>query len=255
VESKKAPRVESAHRALVLVKLINENGSISVTEAAAALGVNASTAHRLLMTLAYDGFSTQRSDRRYGIGPALGQAGTGVTTVSARLRPALERLFERTGETVHCSILVGTRVQLIDGIEASAHALRFSLRVGVWIPAHLASGGKALLADLADDEVDARYGMALAGPPSHRPDVDLESLHEQLDDIRESRIAWNFGESEPGLAAMSISVALPGGPRAALTVALPISRYTKESGERWAADLIEIADEIESGGLRTDALA
>lgn len=241
---KDAPRVESVHRALVLLKLIIEEGSISVTEAAAALEVNASTAQRLLVTLVHDGFATQREDRRYGDGSALAQVGVATPQLTTRLRPALEKLFERVGETVHVATLVGTRIQNIDGIEASWHPLRFGSRVGAWLPAHITSGGKALLADLSDDEVDARYKMALTSPRAHSVDVDLVSLHEQLDDIRDSRIAWNFEESEPGLAAMSISVGEQHGPRAALSVALPIARFTKELGAKWSADLIEIADEI-----------
>lgn len=249
VYRKDAPRVESVHRALVLLKLIIEEGSLSVTEAAAALDVNASTAQRLLVTLVHDGFALQGEDRRYGGGPALAQLRSpgGAPPLATQLRPALEDLFERVGETVHIATLVGTRIQYMDGIEASWHLLRFGTRIGVWLPAHISSAGKALLADLSDGEVDARYTMALTSPRAHSVDVDLVSLHEQLDDVRDSRIAWNFEESEPGLAAMSISVGAQNGPRAALTVALPIARFTKELGAKWSADLIEIADEIAAG--------
>lgn len=247
MERKEGSRIESVHRALVLLKLIIENESLSVTEAAGALDVNASTAHRLLATLAQDGFATQRPDRRYTVGPALPRAGVAGGTVITRMRPALERLFERTGETVHLSILVGTRVQLLDSIEATSHALRLSSRVGEWMPAHLASSGKALLAELARDEVDARYTMALAGPGTRTQTVDLEALHEELDDIRESRVSWNFGESEPGIATLATAVSVPDGPRAALVVGLPLARYTKETGEKLAATLVETADELRAG--------
>jgi len=152
----------------------------------------------------------------------------------------------RTGETVHISTLVGTRIQHLDGIEATSQFLRFGLRVGVWLPAHMTSGGKALLADLTDEEVRARYALAMAGPRGQHLDVDLDSLFDQLADVRESRIAWNFEESELGLAAMAISVGRPGGHRAAISIAVPIARYTRELGAKWARDLIEVADEVAS---------
>ncbi len=245
-------RVESVHRALVLLKLLIEEEVIGVTEAARALDVNASTAQRLLATLVHDGFAAQKRDRRYVLGPALHHPGlsTRIPQLTDRLRPALEELFQRTGETVHIAALVGTRILHLDGIEARTHVLRFGLRVNVWLPAHLTSGGKALLADLSDEEVDARYHVALAGPRGHQIGVDLESLHEQLDDIRDSRIAWNFEESEPGVAAMSISVGEFGGQRVALSVALPIARYTRELGEKWARDLVEVADAVAHAGSR-----
>ena len=241
-----APRVESVHRALVLLKLLIDERSLSVGEAAVALGVNASTASRLLATLAQDGFAVQGEGRRYLVGPALHNPALATPTgqVTTTLRPALEALFERTGETVHLATLVGTRIQHLDGIEATSQFLRFGLRVGVWLPAHITSGGKALLADLTDEEVEARYALAKAGPRGHHLDVDVPALLEQLADVRETRIAWNFEESELGLAAMSISVGQFGGQRAALSIAVPIARYTRELGEKWSRDLRAIADEV-----------
>jgi DNA-binding IclR family transcriptional regulator len=228
------------------LKLLIEEGSLGVTEAAAALDVNASTAQRLLATLVQDGFAAQRADRRYAVGPALQNPGLikPIPQLTDRLRPALEALFERTGETVHLATLVGTRIQHVDGIEASTHLLRFGLRVGVWLPAHITSGGKALLADLTDEEIEARYKLALTGSRGQTMNVDLESLREQIDDVRESRIAWNFEESEPGMAALAISAGELGGQRVALSIAVPVVRYTRELGEKWSHDLIEVADMI-----------
>ncbi|GAA5035698.1 IclR family transcriptional regulator [Microbacterium fluvii] len=243
MERNEAPRIESVHRALVLVKLLSDTESISVTEAAAALSVNASTAQRLLATLVLDGFAVQQTDRRYAVGPAMTSVGP-PRQASNLVRSAMEELLARTGETVHLAYLAGTRIQHTDGIEATAHALRFTLRVGVWLPAHLTAGGKALLADLTDDEVDARYSMALAGPRASRLNVDMAQLHDQLDEVRETRVAWNLEESEPGLAAVAISISQEGGQHAALSVALPIARFSKERGEQWSADLIDIADRL-----------
>ncbi|MBN9177501.1 MAG: IclR family transcriptional regulator [Microbacterium sp.] len=251
MERNKPGRVESVHRALVLLKLIVEEGSIGVTDAAAALDVNASTAQRLLATLAHDGFAVQGAGRRYFPGSAMMSPALRAPTpqLTDTLRPALEALFERTGETVHVATLVGTRIQHIDGIEATTHLLRFGLRVGVWLPAHITSGGKALLADLSDEEVEARYRLALTGPRGQRLDVDLDALREQLDDVRESRVAWNFEESEPGVAAMSISVGEVGGQRAALSIALPIARFTREVGDACSRALTDIADAVAARSL------
>ncbi|HKP05725.1 MAG TPA: IclR family transcriptional regulator [Microbacterium sp.] len=244
--SRNTTLVLSVHKALVLAKMLLDVESLGVTEAAVALGVNASTAQRLLATLTADGFAVRRDDRRYVVGPFLRSEEYAPTSlpISGQLRPYLERLFERTGETVHVATLVGIRIQHLDGIEASHHSLRFGLRTGVWLPAHITSGGKALLAQLSDPEVEARYRMALAGPRGQRLDVDLPSLREQLDDVRDTGIGWNFEESEPGLAAMAVAVILADGQRAALSVALPVARFTKEKGERWAADLREIAQTV-----------
>jgi IclR family acetate operon transcriptional repressor len=242
---KTADRVESVHRALVLLKALIAEGSIGVTEAAVMLDVNASTAQRLLATLVQDGFASQGRDRRYGVGPALHAPGltTNIPRLTDQLRPALEALYERGGETVHLAALVGTRILHLDGIEARSQVLRFGLRVGVWLPAHFTASGRVLLADLADEEVAARYGTASSG--GRKPlDVEIDVLLSQLQRIRESRIAWNIEESEPGVVALAISVGEIGGQRVAMSFALPAARFTQESAEKLAQDLIDIADAV-----------
>lgn len=237
-----SPRVESVHRALRLLRVLIEEQSLSVGEAAALLGVNASTASRLLATLAFDGFAEQGADRRYVVGPILAASPlTPTGQVTTALRPALEALYQRTGETVHLATLAGTRIQHLDGIEASAQFLRFGLRVGMWLPAHLTSGGKAMLADLPDDEVRARFAQS----PSAQ-DVDVDALLRELHEVRTTRVAWAFEESELGLAAMAVSVGRRHGHHAAVSIAVPSARYTRSKAEEWGRHLRAVADEVAS---------
>ena len=186
--------------------------------------------------------------KRYYVGPTLQHAHGAFPqpTLVMMLRPYLERLFERTDETVHIATLAGTQIQHLDGIEATAHSLRFGLRVGVWLPAHRTSAGKALLAELPDEEIDARYKMALASPRGRHIDVDLTSLHEQIADVRDTRIGWNFEESEPGIAAMAIATGALNGQHAAISISMPIARFTREKGEEWSAELIRLVEDLPS---------
>jgi IclR family transcriptional regulator, acetate operon repressor len=66
--------VDAADKALQLVLLLQGTEAVSVSEAAAHLGVARSTAHRLLTTLRHRGFAVQSDDRRYRAGPALHHA-------------------------------------------------------------------------------------------------------------------------------------------------------------------------------------
>lgn len=209
------------------------------------MDVNPSTAQRLLATLVGDGFAVQGPQKRYEPGPAFLRPGVVRSEVPlrARIRPHLERLYGRTGETVHVATLVGTEIHHLDGIEATLHPLRFGLRTGVRIPAHITSGGKAMLADLSGDELDARYQVAMLGPRGSKLGVDLDRLHEELDMVRQEHIASNFEESEPGLAAFSISLGVIDGERAALSVALPIARYSPTKGQKFSSDLMKSACE------------
>lgn len=244
-------RVESVHRALVLLKLLVQGGSLSVTEAAKALDVDPSTAQRLLATLAGDGFAEQGEQRRYRPGPELLRPGMMVALPPLRIRarPYLERLFERVGETVHLATLVGTTIHHHDGIEATTHALRFGLRVGVVLSAHVTSAGKAMLADLATEDVENRYRTVPSVVGGPETELDFEKLHQELAATRRRRVGTNFQESEDGVAALAVSLGVIDGEHAAFSIAMPIARFGPGDGERLAGQLLRTAAELKEGIL------
>lgn len=235
----------------MLLKLMVQEGSLSVTEAAKALDVDPSTAQRLLATLTSDGFAEQGEQRRYRPGPELLRAGAMVSVPSLRVRarPYLERLFERVGETVHLATLVGATIHHHDGIEAATHALRFGLRVGVVLPAHVTSAGKAMLADLSPEEVESRYRSvpSVAGGPA--TEVDFEKLHRDLAEARRRGVGMNFEESEDGVAALAVSLGVIDGEHAAFSIAMPIARFGSGDAERLAGHLLRTAAEFKEGIL------
>lgn len=225
-----APKVQSVHRVLRLLKLITAHGNLSVTEAADALDVHPSSAQRLLATLVSDGFAVQDKHRRYLAGPELLKAGLTTTAVPlpVKMRPTLERLYTRVRETVHLVTLIGTNVHHLDDVQDSSHALRFGSRVGVVLPAHVTSSGKALLAELSKAELDRRY---LADPDNAAGVKGLASmtaLYRMVAATRQQGLGMNFGESEDGVAAFGASVGIVDGQRVGLSIAMPHARFRKE---------------------------
>jgi len=254
-------RIESLHRGLLLLDLIAAEGALSVTDAAAALRVHPSTAQRLLATLVGDGYARQDKQRRYIPGEAMFRWPRQVESTRQRFRPFLESLFAETGETIHLATLVGTEVHHPDAIE-STRPLRFGLRVGVRLPAHITSEGKALLAGLPWSEVELRYDLALSGERSGVLEIDLSKLRRELEIVRQQGYATNFEESEPGIAAFSMAVGLLDGERCALSIAMPISRFSEEIGKSFVSHLrstveyarrqLKIADSLNRPGFYGD---
>src|SRR3954449_2139666 len=126
-----------------------------VTDVADRLGVSGSTAHRLLGMLVYRDFAEQLPDRRYGPGPLMSGGGLPRATV-AQLRevawPHLRRLVDQLGETANLMVLAGADVRFVATVECD-QVLRVGDRTGRTLPAHLSSGGRALLAALDDGAV------------------------------------------------------------------------------------------------------
>ena len=230
--------ISSVDNALRLLLLFRDNRSLRVTDAAAALGVAGSTAHRLLATLQDHAFVEQDSETRaYRPGPALAEIGLATVRedgLRAHMRPYAERLRDELNETIQVVVLRGAQCLFIDTAE-SHRPLRTASRVGITVPAHCLSGGKALLAELPRARLRRLYPheqIPAATPHSITTRTELEA---ELDQIRARGYATNFGESEPEIG--SIGVAVRGAddrPRAGIAVSGPLSRVNA------ATDLTEI---------------
>lgn len=212
--------VESVDNALRLILMLQEDGFVRLSRAADELGVARSTAHRLLGTLVGRGFAVQDEQRRYLKGPALSSAGTrpaGSSRLRDRAREHLTSLCSASGETVHLMVLEGTQVRFVDSVEAT-QALRIGSRIGTVLPAHLTSGGRAMLADLPRDELETLYRGVPDGPH-------LSQLVRILSTVRQRGYATNAGETERGVTAVGVRVrAKDRRTVAALTVSAPSLR-------------------------------
>jgi DNA-binding IclR family transcriptional regulator len=188
--------------------------------------------------LVYRDFAEQQEDRRYRAGPVW-RADTPPEAPVARLRaaalPHLRRLVDDLGETANVAVLAGADVRFVATVECD-QVLRVGDRTGRTLPAHLASGGKAILAGMADAERDA----LLEGV-----DVDLPRLRKELALVRRRGFALNDQATEAGLAA--VGVALPGageGLRAGLSLAVPTVRFSRDLLPAWVAALTAAAAAI-----------
>lgn len=229
LQKRPAYLLESVDNALRLLQLLRDEGRLQIKEAAEELGVAPSTAHRLLAMLVYRGFATQDEHRAYLPGPGMGNGPAGLSGAK-QLRdlaaPHLELLCEHLVETTNLVIRAGTRVRFLLTVEASA-LLRIGDRQGTVLPARLASGGKALLAEL--DEPALRRLYRSAGAELSGEVLDETAFVALLDDlalVRRTGYALNVEETEPGVAAigMPIAVRRPSA-MAAFSVSTPRDRF------------------------------
>ena len=221
VQNRPTYAIESVDRALRLAALLQQEGSARVTDAADVLGISNSGTHRLLSMLVYRGFAEQLPDRSYAPGPALRVAEPSDAPVQLLRQlgpPRLRLLVDELGESANLMIRVGTETRFLSTIE-SDRALRVGDRAGRSLPAHLTSGGKALLALLSPGELAQLY---VGG------DVDAERLHRALDRVRVEGYALNTGETEDGVTAVGVAVSdASSRPICAISVGVPSARFRK----------------------------
>lgn len=240
MKNKPAYSIESVDKALLLAQLLHQEGPQRVTDAAELVGASPSTAHRLLAMLVYRDFAEQLPDRRYGPG-ALLQPRASTSAPTALLRrvglPHLQGLVEATLESANLMVLAGDEMRFIATVE-SPQVLRVGDRVGVTLPARHASGGKAVLAELPPEEIDAMYGG--------RADVDLPRLHHDLGLIRKRGFAINDQATEKGLTAIGVAVHdHTGRPNAAVSLAMPTARFSRDRLNEWVDALSTSRGRIE----------
>ncbi|HEY4464119.1 MAG TPA: IclR family transcriptional regulator [Streptosporangiaceae bacterium] len=239
--------LESVDNALRMLHVLRDQGRTSVSEAAAELGIGRSTAHRLLAMLVYRNFAVKDDDRTYRPGPALSAprlTGRPLRLLRTALQPHMEGLCERAGETVNLVVRVGTQTRFLASVE-SVQFLHVGDRQGTILPAWRASGGKALLAELADEQVLDLLRRDAGGPGAAITDTERAGLLAELRAIRRRGYAENLEGTEAGVSAVGMCLRQGGSALAALSIAVPTVRYTPATARFLVAELRATIDRIE----------
>ncbi|MFC5993614.1 IclR family transcriptional regulator [Pseudonocardia hispaniensis] len=240
MRNKPSYAIDSVDHALRLAQLLQQEGPVRVTDAAEWLGVSPSTAHRLLAMLVYRDFAEQRPDRRYTAGRMLRPAPTSEAPLALLRRvalPHLRALAQRLHESTNLMVLVGAEVRFLATVEGD-QPLRVGDRVGQALPAHRASGGRALLALMPVDQLEALYDSF--------DEIDLHRLRRELALIRKRGFAINDQLTEAGVTAVGAALHDPSGqPIAAISIAMPTVRFHRDRLPHWATELSTTTTVIE----------
>jgi DNA-binding IclR family transcriptional regulator len=231
--------LQSVDAALRLAQTLQAFGPMRVSDVATDLDVAVSTAHRLLAMLVYRGFAEQLPDRRYGPGvglrpiPILDPA---AAELRDRSRPSMVALVDRVGESANLVVLADLEVRFVATV-ACDRVLRVGDRAGQRLPAHLTSGGKAILAALPDTELNRFNNLGPALLAKLRRDVVV---------ARQVGYASNHQDTEKGLTALGVALTpLPGSIHAAICLAMPTARFRRALLDSYVSALTEAARGIE----------
>lgn len=226
----KAGGINSVEHALQLLLLLSQSESVGVSEVAEALGVAPSSSHRLLNTLCALDFAVRGANRRYFRGPSFFRLGAANLPTHETLRklltPYLEDMTKEMHETSHLAVLEGPYVRFLNSVEAS-RPLRVSSRAGRLLPAHRTSCGKALLSELSNTEILEVYRSSEA-PFAADVLAHFEHFCKKMEQTRSRGFGYNNGESETGIAAISVCVRSGSGKAmVALTISMPSARLNR----------------------------
>jgi IclR family transcriptional regulator, KDG regulon repressor len=198
--------IQSLARGLQILDLFAqaENG-LSITEIAQHLGVDKSSASRLVKTLvSYQYVQPDVGSRRYILGQRLHQLGWQILNripVREQAKPFLYRLVQQTEECAHTAVYSQGKALVIDDVEAES-SLRVVGGIGRLLPMHCTAVGKSLLAfsHLPLPDPDERIIRTA------RTMTDTEMLREHLACIRDQGYALDDEENDPGVRCLAAPV-------------------------------------------------
>ncbi len=202
--------VQSLARAFgILEEVARSRDGISLAELSRKVGLHNSTTFHLVKTMVSLGYVRQlKDDKRYRIGrPLFALAANALDEIEmvSLAMPVLEDLSRDTGESGHFAVPMGDSVVVI-ARTAGAGAFQLTERVGVVRPAHCTALGKVLLAALQPDQLDGFLKRAELTAVTPNSITDANALRRNLDEVRQSGIAFDDGELNPELRCIGVPI-------------------------------------------------
>ncbi|WGX96024.1 IclR family transcriptional regulator [Nocardioides sp. L-11A] len=241
--------VQSVHRALDLLEIVAAGGGhLAIGEIAAASDIPLPTIHRLLQTLVDRGYMRQMPNRRYALGFRLVPLGsTASSLVGVNTQTILGELVDALGETANLAILTGAHAEYVAQVP-SRHAMRMFTEVGRQVELHCSGVGKALLAQLGDDQI--RSVIDRVGLPGYTPHTltTETALFADLAEIRRRGYAMDEEEKEIGVRCVAVPIKAERLSWMAVSVSGPRARMTDDIVAR-AVPLLQGAAERLAGEM------
>lgn len=225
VEADDARLVGSDRVLAVLKELARHPDGAGLEELTRAIGSPKPTVHRALGALRRAGLADQDARGHYLLGDdflRMAFAHHEARPEHVRVRPLLDALAARFGETAHYAVLDGTEVVYRAKVDPPSGAVRLTSTVGGRNPAHCTGVGKLLLAHrlLTRDQVADWASSATLLRRTPRTLCTVEELHGDLEETRRRGFATDDQENEEGVNCIAVPVYLtsPATPSGAVSV-------------------------------------
>ncbi len=221
-----------------------------VRELAKELGINKSTAYRLMATL--EALNVLRKDpvsEKYSLGLKLFELGNRVNIQSAfvsQTHPELMQVATEITETVHLGILKDHQVFMVDKIE-SPKGLKLSSTIGSSSPAYCSGLGKTLLAHLDDFQLEKTLSSIELTTNTPFTITQKDQLKKELIKIKKQGYGIDRQEFEIGLVCVAVPIFNQlDQVIAALSAAGPFDRFREEAIDDYVSTLQKGAKAIQN---------
>ena len=236
-------RLVGSDRVLAVLKeLARYADGVALEELTRAIGSPKPTVHRALSSLRKAGLAHQDARGHYMLGDEFLRMAFihhEARPEHLRVRPVLEKLAARFGETAHYAVLDGSEVVYRAKVDPPSGAVRLTSTIGGRNPAHATGVGKMLLAHRLPtrEDVAAWAGSSGLARRTPRTRCTVDQLHRDLQEIRERGYATDDQENEVGVncVALPVYATSPSTPAGAVSV----------SGLTYRTPLLALVDAVD----------
>lgn len=191
----------------LLERLSTYDAPVRLSDLSRDIGMNKSTAYRMLETMRQQGYVQQEEPNgRYMITSKMWQIGVRAfqrIDIRNLARPFLESLSQQTDEPAVLAIIEGSDVVIVDRC-ASSQAVQTISQVGSRTPLHCSSLGKAYLMVDSERRLEALKRPLQAFTP--KTITRLDDLRRNLAECAGAGVATAFDEYREGVSGVSAPV-------------------------------------------------
>jgi DNA-binding IclR family transcriptional regulator len=248
-EDKQRGGIQSLGRAFaILEEVARHREGIGLADLSKRVGLHNSTAFHLVKTMVSLGYVRQEKDtKRYRVGrPLFALAASSLDEIEMVnvATPVLEDLARDTGESSHFAVRMGDAVTVIARTSGPG-AFQLTDRVGVVRPAHCTALGKIILAALRPDQLQRFLARVELAPSTEKSITDAAVLRREIEDVRQSGIAFDDGEFNAEVRCVAVPVRdFTGQIIGALGISGPVWRLTIQALQSRAKMLQNAADRL-----------
>lgn len=232
----------------ILELLASSTEGLTLTEIAEAIDAPKSSILPFIHTMAQRKFIFQnKNTNKYSIGIASFCVGSSYSNNMSALefiKSEMRYIVKKTNEICQMGILDKGQVLYIAKVD-SENPIRIISSVGKRLPAYCTALGKAMLCNTTIEDIKKLYPKGLI-PFTSKTVTSFEELEKQLEEVRKTNIAYEFGEINEPSYCLSTPLTKDGDILAAISVSIPSFRMTEEKNELIKSLLLSSKMKIET---------
>ncbi|MFP3456413.1 IclR family transcriptional regulator C-terminal domain-containing protein [Psychrobacter sp. SIMBA_152] len=192
----------------IMLVFDKNHSSMTLSEVAERANIDRAKARRYLLTLHALGY-VHKNKRQFSLTPrtlSFGVSYLNSTHHNEIIQFYLERVTEETGESCSFAVLEGNDVVYIARSAAEHRLTSIILSIGTRLPAVYTSMGRAILANLPDEELKNYVKNAQLNAHTQYSIIDSENLQNILLGVKAKQYAIVDQELENGLRSLAVPV-------------------------------------------------